>query len=323
MVYFNDKIIEIFGAWVTDYAPVLLLAALGLALLFFITVIAAIIRACVLKGKIKKLQAENAKAANAVSGAEFDSSALITELEQKQARIDELEEQLAAQASASDSDYSDTAPTDTSALDARIAGLTATVDELNDELDAKQRAIAELEQKLRDAENGNADGADKSASEKIEKLERTIKDKESEINLLKAENSQIKAQVLQQQLAATRNASTAEKTDKTERVEQRKTAAKETERAEKQTAAVKTDSPSAEDEYDEYYDDYGDETSAIKVTLKFDRVKNNWVILRTDTDRAYRRLSTKQEALMIAKDLARRLHAQLVVHKKDGKFQHI
>jgi len=128
---------------------------------------------------------------------------------------------------------------------------------------------------------------------------------------------------LQQQLAATRNASTAEKTEKTERVEQRKTAAKETERAEKQTAAVKTDSPSAEDEYDEYYDDYGDETSAIKVTLKFDRVKNNWVILRTDTDRAYRRLSTKQEALMIAKDLARRLHAQLVVHKKDGKFQHI
>ena len=71
MVSFNDKIIEIFGAWVTDYAPVLLLAALGLALLFFITVIAAIVRACVLKSKIKKLQAENAKAANAVSGAEL------------------------------------------------------------------------------------------------------------------------------------------------------------------------------------------------------------------------------------------------------------
>ena len=25
MVSFNDKIIEVFGAWVTDYAPVLLL----------------------------------------------------------------------------------------------------------------------------------------------------------------------------------------------------------------------------------------------------------------------------------------------------------
>ena len=47
----------------------------------------------------------------------------------------------------------------------------------------------------------------------------------------------------------------------------------------------------------------------------------NWVILRSDTDRTYRRVATKQEGLPVAKDLARRLHAQLVVHKKDGKFQ--
>lgn len=314
MTSFNDKIIETFGAWVADYAAILLIVAAVFALLFLVTVIGAIIRACVLKSRIKKLQAENAKAANATSGAENDNSALVSEIEQKQARIDELEEQLAsAQAAAANAEYSDNAEnTDTSELDARIAGLTASVDELNDELDEKQRTIAELEQKLKAAEQGGASGnADKA---KIEKLERTIKDKDSEINLLKAENSQIKAQALQQQLAETRKTAT-------EKTEKKPAAAKETERAEK--VAAKADAPSAEDEYDEYYDDFGDETSAVKVTLKFDRVKNNWVILRTDTDRAYRRLSTKQEALMIAKDLARRLHAQLVVHKKDGKFQHV
>ena len=76
-----------------------------------------------------------------------------------------------------------------------------------------------------------------------------------------------------------------------------------------------------DDDDDEYYDDYGDASSAIKVTLKYDRIKMNWVILRSDTDRTYRRVATKQEGLPVAKDLARRLHAQLVVHKKDGKFQ--
>ena len=52
-------------------------------------------------------------------------------------------------------------------------------------------------------------------------------------------------------------------------------------------------------------------------------MRNAWIILRSDTDRTYRRLATKQEALVVAKDLARRLHAQLVVHKKDGKFQRV
>ena len=57
------------------------------------------------------------------------------------------------------------------------------------------------------------------------------------------------------------------------------------------------------------------------MTLKYDRTKANWVIYRSDTTRAHRRTATKQEALTLAKDLAKRLHAQLVVHKKDGKFQ--
>lgn len=90
-------------------------------------------------------------------------------------------------------------------------------------------------------------------------------------------------------------------------------------RAAKKPVAVKE--PEDDDDDDEYYDDYGDASSAIKVTLKYDRIKMNWIILRSDIDRTYRRVATKQEGLPIAKDLARRLHAQLVVHKKDGKFQ--
>lgn len=78
-----------------------------------------------------------------------------------------------------------------------------------------------------------------------------------------------------------------------------------------------------DDDEDEVYDDFGDDSSVVKVTIKFDRNKGNWIITRSDTNRTYRRVSTKQDALLIGKDLARRLQAQLVVHKKDGKFQKV
>lgn len=82
--------------------------------------------------------------------------------------------------------------------------------------------------------------------------------------------------------------------------------------------------PEPEEDDEEYDDDeFADESSNIKVTLKFDRAKGNWVITRSDMTRAYRRLATKQEALVIAKDLARTLRAHLAVHKKDGKFQKV
>ncbi|MDE7164711.1 MAG: DUF2188 domain-containing protein, partial [Clostridiales bacterium] len=73
---------------------------------------------------------------------------------------------------------------------------------------------------------------------------------------------------------------------------------------------------------DEYDNEFGDENSAIKVTLKFDEEKNDWVIDRSDSNRAYRRLATKAEALPIARDLAKRLQAQLIVHNKDGKLSY-
>ncbi|MDE7463411.1 MAG: DUF2188 domain-containing protein, partial [Clostridiales bacterium] len=96
--------------------------------------------------------------------------------------------------------------------------------------------------------------------------------------------------------------------------------------APKKKAAKPVEPEPEEEEYedDEYEDDeYADDTTDLKVTVKFDRIRNKWVIKRSDSDRAYRVLQTKQEALVYAKDLASRLHAKLAVHKKDGKFQKV
>lgn len=176
-----------------------------------------------------------------------------------------------------------------------IAERDKTIDELKEQNAVLQTRIDELGSMLGQA-NSSAGQVNNDLYRQLNELNQTNKELESENNLLKAENAQIKATALQQQLAAGGRAT------------------------ETTTASADIDE---DDEYDEYYDDYGDETSLVKVTVKFDRVKNNWVVLRSDTDRTYRRLSTKQEALMIAKDLAKRLHAQLVVHKKDGKFQKV
>lgn len=196
------------------------------------------------------------------------------------------------------------------------------IDELNDDARFKQNRIEELEQELQDALKPVDDSQTNDLYRQINELNQTVKEQESEINLLKAENSQIKAQALQQKLA---DASAPSKP-----AAQRAAAVKAAPAAPQpqENSTVKTEQPvvddtAAEDEYDEYYNDYGDDNSAIKVTLKFDRLKNNWVIMRSDTERTYRRVATKQEALVIAKDLARRLHAQLAVHKKDGKFQKV
>lgn len=186
------------------------------------------------------------------------------------------------------------------------------IDAQHAELTEKQARIDELTAALNNAGNdGNAE-----YERKINELNGIVRDKENEINLLKAENSQIKAQALQQQLADRERKDRA--TKQSDQPARAKTATNK--QSEPKIEAVTTDD---DDEYDEYYDDFGDASSAVKVTLKFDRNKNSWIILRSDTDRTYRRMATKQDALVVAKDLARRLHAQLVVHKKDGKFQKI
>ena len=58
-----------------------------------------------------------------------------------------------------------------------------------------------------------------------------------------------------------------------------------------------------------------------KYTVKYDRAKGNWIIVKAGNTRPTRRVATKAEALAIAKELADASGAALAVHKKDGKFQ--
>lgn len=60
---------------------------------------------------------------------------------------------------------------------------------------------------------------------------------------------------------------------------------------------------------------------AVKFTVKYDRVKDTWVIKKDGVDRVVRRVDTKEEAMNVARALCKKYNASLVVHKKDGKFQ--
>lgn len=298
----NEWGIKNLGTWVVDCATMFLIAAVALFLLLIITVIIAIVVGFSKSQKIRKLKAEkNAGGANR------------EEIEQ-QVRT-ELYPQIYAEIQNEYADSINNSSADGDAVDrlnAQIAAMSDRIDAQHAELTEKQARIDELTAALNSAGN---DG-DAEYERKINELNGIVRDKENEINLLKAENSQIKAQALQQQLAdRERKDRTPKQSDQPARA---KTAANK--QSEPKIEAVTTDD---DDEYDEYYDDFGDASSAVKVTLKFDRNKNSWIILRSDTDRTYRRMATKQDALVVAKDLARRLHAQLVVHKKDGKFQKI
>lgn len=59
----------------------------------------------------------------------------------------------------------------------------------------------------------------------------------------------------------------------------------------------------------------------IKYIVKYDRAKDSWVIKKEGMDRVVRRLDTKEEAMTVARQLCRKHDANLVVHKKDGRFQ--
>ena len=59
----------------------------------------------------------------------------------------------------------------------------------------------------------------------------------------------------------------------------------------------------------------------VKFTVVYDRPKDSWVIRKAGVDRVVRRVDTKEEAMRVARALCRKYDANLVVHKKDGKFQ--
>lgn len=301
-----DKLIyeKLGWTWVLEYASIILIAAAALLLILLITFIIVAARHSKNKKKFKKMQAQINSLQSSPDGDNGEYRAAVRA---------EIEPIVRAEI---EREYAQKPPVTDEKAKARI-------DELNAEVAEKDKRIAELGDALMQANSAHK-------SDNTE-LYRTINDLNQEkrtlqndINILRAENSQLKAQQRQtetesaKRVAATRAA--------TATYDEQPPVAKKP--PVKKAAPVKQPEPpqpeyDEDDDEDEYYDDYGDETSAIKVTLKFDRLKANWVIYRSDTTRAFRRFPTKQEALVVAKDLAKRLHAQLVVHKKDGKFQKI
>ena len=55
--------------------------------------------------------------------------------------------------------------------------------------------------------------------------------------------------------------------------------------------------------------------------LTFDKEKHEWVIKRDGSERATRRVRTKEEALKVMEQLSDNQGVGTHVHKKDGKFQ--
>lgn len=62
-------------------------------------------------------------------------------------------------------------------------------------------------------------------------------------------------------------------------------------------------------------------TETVMYSIVYDRAAREWVVRKTGSPRAIRRLRTKAEALEYAEQLSVRQGLALQVHKKDGKFQ--
>ncbi|MCH5350805.1 MAG: DUF2188 domain-containing protein [Clostridiales bacterium] len=239
-------------------------------------------------------------------------------------------------------------------LTERCNNLSAAVDSLNHEVVEKQQKIDELTAELEQAKSGapvEGDGAEEIAklkkeneelTQKCSNLETENKQLENEIKLrtdsaagnsdrllnenieltrenikLKSDNERLAAENESLKGAASTAQSSSKKTKSAPKADPS------VKLVPKVAAAAKPAAKPADDDDVEVDDEFGDESSAIKVKVKYDHNKGNWVITRSDSDRTYRRVATKQEALSLGKDLARRLEAQLVVHKKDGKFQKV
>lgn len=99
--------------------------------------------------------------------------------------------------------------------------------------------------------------------------------------------------------------------------------AEEKERLAIQVQALKQKQPQAKVAEEDVTVVENDDKTPTVYSVKYDRYKGNWIVVKTGQERPVRRVATKEEALRIAKDLAKRMDAALVVHKKDGKFQKI
>ena len=59
----------------------------------------------------------------------------------------------------------------------------------------------------------------------------------------------------------------------------------------------------------------------VRYRVVYDKEQKNWIVKIDGGERASKRCATKEEAMKVAKDLAKKKDANLSVHKKNGKFQ--
>lgn len=336
-----------------DFFGLFLIVAVALFVILLITLIA--VAACHGKNKkkFKKLQAE-LDAAKPNGGAALASdNELRTELEQQvRAELepqirDELEPQIREQVEAELKDaysgeqtYAQTEEVDREQIKAELraevendirnevaAEYAAIYENTADGADPQTELLQKENSELRD-ENAELKATVEEKNKRIDELGELLMQNSSDhksdngelyvrINELNRENTELTKQVneLQTELAKAQAAKPAPK-------QQKASPDVKFVRPDKapKPSTPKTSEP--DDDDDEVINDYADANATVKVTLKYDRNKSSWVIYRSDIPtRAYRRIGTKQEALVVAKDLAKRMHCPLVVHKKDGKFQ--
>lgn len=313
-------LVKLGWTWLIDYATVIFTVAALLVLILIIVIIAVAARHAKNKKKFKKMQAQIDNGASSAAPAP-DEATLRADIEQQvryeleqqyadrepqsyddRERIkaelrDELESEIRSQVEAQYADGMQPPADGNAELMTEINELNATIDEKNARID---ELGALLMQSNSDRTTDNSE-----LYKQLNSLSRENGDLQKELNALRDENTRLKSKT------------SAQSGKSTGRTVSPRTGSP----VPKTTSPAKTPKTVDLDDDDEIYNDYGDADSAVKVTLKFDRAKSSWVIYRSDTTRAYRRIGTKQEALVVAKDLAKRLHAQLVVHKKDGKFQ--
>ena len=225
----NKWLTDTLGAWTLDFYGLFIILAAALALALIVTAIAVAVCRAKNKKKIKRLKEQADTGAAAQGTDELDAARLASlnnALIQKQNEIDELNARIAtleAERTTDDPLVDDATPIDFDGADTITAG--AAQDTTADE--AQRAEAAEAEKTYRAETEARINDLYRTINE----LNQTNRDQADEINLLKAENAQIKAQALQQRIAAA--------ADKPE----------------------KTAAPGDEedDEYDEYFDDYGDE----------------------------------------------------------------
>lgn len=69
--------------------------------------------------------------------------------------------------------------------------------------------------------------------------------------------------------------------------------------------------------------DEAQKRKTISYRILYDKETKTWEVRKDNAKRVIRRVKTKKEALEIAQELCQKQDLNLVVHKKDGKFQKI